>query len=90
MAEAIEILADGDGLGLGKRRITVSTSGVVPEIEKLGREVGPKLAISLHAVRDDLRDVLAHQQEVSHRRADGGLPHLSGRLQCQAHHLRYM
>ncbi|MFG1431087.1 23S rRNA (adenine(2503)-C(2))-methyltransferase RlmN [Xanthobacter sp. V2C-8] len=56
--EAIEILADGDGLGLGKRRITVSTSGVVPEIERLGAEVGPMLAISLHAVRDDLRDVL--------------------------------
>lgn len=58
VAEAIEILSDGDGLGLGKRRITVSTSGVVPEIERLGREVGPMLAISLHAVRDDLRDVL--------------------------------
>ncbi|MFG1477106.1 23S rRNA (adenine(2503)-C(2))-methyltransferase RlmN [Xanthobacter sp. V4C-4] len=56
--EAIEILSDGDGLGLGKRRITVSTSGVVPEIERLGAEVGPMLAISLHAVRDDLRDVL--------------------------------
>jgi 23S rRNA (adenine2503-C2)-methyltransferase len=58
VAEAIEILADGEGLGIGKRRITVSTSGVVPEIERLGREVGPMLAISLHAVRDDLRDVL--------------------------------
>ncbi|MFG1201976.1 23S rRNA (adenine(2503)-C(2))-methyltransferase RlmN [Xanthobacter aminoxidans] len=56
--EAIETLSDGDGLGLGKRRITVSTSGVVPEIERLGSEVGPMLAISLHAVRDDLRDVL--------------------------------
>ncbi len=58
VAEAIETLSDGDGLGLGKRRITVSTSGIVPEIEKLGREVGPMLAISLHAVRDELRDVL--------------------------------
>jgi 23S rRNA (adenine2503-C2)-methyltransferase len=58
VAEAIEILADGEGLGIGKRRITVSTSGVVPEIERLGREVGPMLAISLHAVRDDLRDEL--------------------------------
>ncbi len=58
VAEAIEILSDGEGLGLGKRRITVSTSGVVPQIEQLGREVGPMLAISLHAVRDDLRDVL--------------------------------
>lgn len=58
VAQAIDILADGEGLGIGKRRITVSTSGVVPEIEKLGRDVGPMLAISLHAVRDDLRDVL--------------------------------
>ena len=56
--EAIETLSDGDGLGLGRRRITVSTSGVVPEIERLGAEVGPMLAISLHAVRDKLRDEL--------------------------------
>jgi 23S rRNA (adenine2503-C2)-methyltransferase len=55
---AIEILADGDGLSVSKRRITVSTSGVVPEIERLGAECGPMLAISLHAVRDDLRNVL--------------------------------
>ena len=58
VAKSIEVLADGEGLGIGKRRITVSTSGVVPEIEKLGRDVGPMLAISLHAVRDELRDVL--------------------------------
>ncbi|GAB4064847.1 23S rRNA (adenine(2503)-C(2))-methyltransferase RlmN [Ancylobacter sonchi] len=58
VAKSIEVLADGEGLGIGKRRITVSTSGVVPEIEKLGAEVGPMLAISLHAVRDELRDVL--------------------------------
>lgn len=58
VAKAIEVLADGEGLGIGKRRITVSTSGVVPEIEKLGREVGPMLAISLHAVHDELRDEL--------------------------------
>ncbi len=55
---AIEVMADGDGLSLSKRRITVSTSGVVPQIERLGAECGPALAISLHAVRDDLRDVL--------------------------------
>jgi len=58
VAQSIEILADGEGLGIGKRRITVSTSGVVPEIERLGRDVGPMLAISLHAVRDELRDEL--------------------------------
>ncbi len=55
---AIEVMADGDGLSLSKRRITVSTSGVVPQIERLGAECGPMLAISLHAVRDDLRNEL--------------------------------
>ncbi len=55
---AVDAMADGDGLSLSKRRITVSTSGVVPQIEKLGSECGPALAISLHAVRDDLRNEL--------------------------------
>ncbi|HTO79169.1 MAG TPA: 23S rRNA (adenine(2503)-C(2))-methyltransferase RlmN, partial [Methylocystis sp.] len=55
---AIEIMADGDGLGISKRRITVSTSGVVPEIERLGAECSPMLAISLHAVKDPLRTTL--------------------------------
>ena len=56
--DAVEILSDGDGLSLSKRRITVSTSGVVPEIERLGLESGAALAISLHAVRDELRNKL--------------------------------
>jgi 23S rRNA (adenine2503-C2)-methyltransferase len=56
--DAVEIFSDGDGLSLSKRRITVSTSGVVPEIERLGAEAGAALAISLHAVRDELRDTL--------------------------------
>jgi len=55
---AIETLSDGEGLSVGKRRITVSTSGVVPMIEPLGRETGTMLAVSLHAVRDDLRSEL--------------------------------
>jgi len=55
---AIETIVDGEGLSIGKRRITVSTSGVVPEIERLGAEVGTMLAISLHATRDPLRDDL--------------------------------
>ncbi len=55
---AIDVMADGDGLSLSKRRITVSTSGVVPQIERLGADCGPALAISLHAVRDDLRNAL--------------------------------
>ncbi len=56
--DAIDVMADGEGLALGRRRITVSTSGVVPEIGALGEETGAMLAISLHAVRDDLRNEL--------------------------------
>ncbi len=56
--KALLIASDGAGLSLSKRRITLSTSGVVPQIEPTGREIGVMLAISLHAVRNDLRDVL--------------------------------
>ncbi len=56
--DAMEIAADGEGLSVSKRRITLSTSGVVPEIERWGREAGSMLAISLHAKRDELRDRL--------------------------------
>jgi 23S rRNA (adenine2503-C2)-methyltransferase len=49
---------DNAGISLSKRRITLSTSGVVPFIEPTGREIGVMLAISLHAVRDELRDML--------------------------------
>jgi 23S rRNA (adenine2503-C2)-methyltransferase len=56
--EAMEVAADGEGLSLSKRRITLSTSGVVPEIPRWGAEAGTMLAISLHAVRDELRNVL--------------------------------
>ncbi len=55
---ALAIVADGDGLALSKRRITLSTAGVVPMIARAGEEIGSSLAISLHAVRDELRDVL--------------------------------
>ncbi|MGJ3262916.1 MAG: 23S rRNA (adenine(2503)-C(2))-methyltransferase RlmN [Salinarimonas sp.] len=55
---AIGVLADNEGLGLSRRRITVSTSGVVPQIGRLGEEAHSALAISLHAVRDELRNTL--------------------------------
>lgn len=55
---ALLTATDGDGLSLSKRRVTLSTSGVVPAIARTGDEIGVMLAISLHAVRDDLRDVL--------------------------------
>ncbi|MGI9510494.1 MAG: 23S rRNA (adenine(2503)-C(2))-methyltransferase RlmN [Geminicoccaceae bacterium] len=55
---ALLIAMDPDGLAFTKRKITLSTSGIVPKIELCGRELGVNLAISLHAVRDDLRDEL--------------------------------
>jgi 23S rRNA (adenine2503-C2)-methyltransferase len=55
---AISTISDDQGISIGKRRITVSTSGVVPEIEHLGNDVGAMLAISLHATNDSLRDEL--------------------------------
>jgi 23S rRNA (adenine2503-C2)-methyltransferase len=58
VSDAVAVLSDGDGLSLSKRRITVSTAGVVPQIGPLGSEAGAMLAISLHAVRDALRDTL--------------------------------
>jgi 23S rRNA (adenine2503-C2)-methyltransferase len=56
--DAMVIAADGEGLSVSKRRITLSTSGVVPEIPRWGEEAATMLAISLHAVRDELRDRL--------------------------------
>lgn len=55
---ALNVMSDGDGTALSKRRITLSTSGVVPEIARVGDATGVMLAISLHAVRDDLRNDL--------------------------------
>jgi 23S rRNA (adenine2503-C2)-methyltransferase len=56
--DALLVAADGEGLGISKRRITLSTAGVVPNIARCGAEIGVMLAISLHAVRDELRDRL--------------------------------
>ena len=58
VAKALKIVMDGEGIAISKRRITLSTSGVVPMIERCGNELGVNLAISLHAVRDELRDEL--------------------------------
>jgi len=56
--DALLIVADGEGIAISKRRITLSTSGVVPNIARAGAEIGCMLAVSLHAVRDDLRNEL--------------------------------
>jgi len=56
--DALLIAADGEGIAISKRRITLSTSGVVPNISRAGAEIGCMLAVSLHAVRDELRNEL--------------------------------
>ncbi|MBB4856918.1 23S rRNA (adenine2503-C2)-methyltransferase [Novosphingobium chloroacetimidivorans] len=54
--DALKLVMDGDGLALSKRRITLSTSGVVPKMAQCGEEIGVNLAVSLHAVTKDVRD----------------------------------
>ncbi len=56
--DGLMVVADGEGLSLSKRRITLSTSGVVPYIARAGEEIGVMLAVSLHAVTDELRNEL--------------------------------
>jgi 23S rRNA (adenine2503-C2)-methyltransferase len=56
--DALLIVADNEGIGISRRRITLSTSGVVPNIVRAGEEIGVMLAVSLHAVRDELRNEL--------------------------------
>ena len=58
VVDAVDVMSHGEGLALSRRRITVSTSGVVPELPALGERANTMLAISLHAVRDDLRNEL--------------------------------
>jgi 23S rRNA (adenine2503-C2)-methyltransferase len=58
VGEALNVMSDGEGLSLSRRRITLSTSGVAPEIPLMGEKTGVMLAISLHAVRDGLRNEL--------------------------------
>ena len=56
--DAMQIVMDGEGIALGRRRITLSTSGVVPEIARTATEIGCQLAVSFHATTDEVRDVL--------------------------------
>src|SRR6202008_1967381 len=56
VAKALRVVMDGEGIAISKRRITLSTAGVVPIIRRAGQELGVNLAISLHAVTDELRD----------------------------------
>ena len=58
VAGAMDVISDGDGISISRRRITVSTSGVVPEMHRLGDDTAAMLAISLHATNDELRNEL--------------------------------
>ncbi|HYH37775.1 MAG TPA: 23S rRNA (adenine(2503)-C(2))-methyltransferase RlmN [Azospirillum sp.] len=58
VAKALKIVMDGDGISISKRRITLSTSGVVPMMKRCGEELNVNLAVSLHAVTDELRDII--------------------------------
>jgi 23S rRNA (adenine2503-C2)-methyltransferase len=58
VAKAMRIVMDGEGIAISKRRITLSTAGVVPAMRRCGEELGVNLAVSLHAVSDELRDEL--------------------------------
>ena len=58
VADALDVISDNEGVAISRRRVTVSTSGVVPKLTELGERTAAMLAISLHATNDELRDVL--------------------------------
>ena len=58
VADALDVTSDDQGIAISRRRVTVSTSGVVPKLKELGERTGAMLAISLHATNDELRDAL--------------------------------
>ena len=89
VAKALRIVMDPEGIALSRRRITLSTAGVVPMIERCGAELGVGLAVSLHAVRDDLRDELVPiNRKYPIAALAGRLPPLPRRQQRAPHHLR--
>ena len=89
MRDALAIAQDGEGLAISRRRITLSTSGVVPMIERCGAETGVMLAVSLHAVRDELRDELVPlNRKYPIARTPRRLPQLSRPVERAPHHLR--
>ncbi len=64
VAKALAVVMDREGISISRRRITLSTAGVVPMMARCGTELGVNLAVSLHAVRDELRDVLVPLNKV--------------------------
>lgn len=80
----MEIMLDDFGFGLSKRRVTLSTSGVVPALDKLGDMIDVALAISLHAPNDEIRDeIVPINKSTISKRSCCGAP-LSGEIQRQS------
>ena len=87
--DALLVVADGEGIAISKRRITLSTSGVVPMIARAGAEIGCMLAVSLHAVRDELRNELVPlNRKYPISELLEACRNYPGALQRPAHHLR--
>ncbi len=87
--DALLVAQDGEGLGISRRRITLSTSGVVPMIPRAGDEIGVMLAVSLHAVRDELRNELVPlNRKYPIKEVLDACRNYPGRLQLATHHLR--
>lgn len=82
---AMEIMLDDFGFGLSKRRVTLSTSGVVPALDKLGDMIDVALAISLHAPNDTIRDeIVPINKKIQYRNVPGRGSPLSGEIQRQS------
>lgn len=88
VARALRIVMDGEGIALSKRRITLSTSGVVPMIQRCGEELGRQSGdFAACGYRRTARRHRADQSQVPDCRVASGLPRLSGRQQCPPHHV---
>ena len=89
VAKAMTIVMDDEGIGLSRRRITLSTSGVVPMMDRAGEELGVNLAVSLHAVTDELRDELVPlNRKYPIAELIAACRRYPGAIQRAAHHLR--
>jgi 23S rRNA (adenine2503-C2)-methyltransferase len=85
---ALRLMLDDNAYGLSRRRVTVSTSGLVPVMDRLRDECPVALAVSLHAPNDAARPIGADQPEISAEGIDGRLPPLSGKGAARFHYLR--
>ena len=89
VAKALKIVMDHEGLAISRRKITLSTAGVVPMIERCGAELGVMLAISLHAVTDELRDrIVPINKKYPIAELLKACRNYPGSQQRAAHHLR--